>query len=270
MRERTREQLISDVQRAAAEVTTFEELGRDVVPCVRRLFDASSDHLYRSEPACPMVTVSGDALAALAPAYIREHLPIDPLQRAIGRDNPWIFALSRSPEWRPYLRSSAYDFWVRRGDVQYLLHLRLGDGAHYQPGITGLAVGRSPRQGDFTDDDVVAAAQVLPSLLAATRRCDRGLAAARALAVIEGMLDDGAVHPRLALDLGGRLLWISARSARRLGARRPPRALEEAARSFASPQPRLTVALRDADGGALRAELHLARDACGGAFVVVE
>lgn len=274
-----REAAVHEVQMAAAEVVSFEELGREVLPAFRRMLNSSGQHLYRSEPECPLVGLAGDDLAESGPTYMAEYMSDDPLQVAARRENPWILCLSRTPEWHTYVKLPVHDFLVRRG-FKFLLHIRFAEGRHCEPGMTGLLLARSPSQEDFSDDDTLAVARVLPALQAATRRCRRTFAACQAKGALEALLDEDG---RLAVDLRGRLLWMSPRAARWLGdevgtSRELPPALAEAAARLgaavggaAQPvPPRLTVALRGADGAPLHAHLRIGRSGAGEPFVIVE
>jgi DNA-binding CsgD family transcriptional regulator len=274
-----RELAVNEVQLAAAEVVSFEEFGQHVLPAMARMLQSSGRHLYRSDHDCPLVGLAGDGFGAMAPEYVTRYLREDPLQVAAYRENSWILRLARTPEWTAYVKRPVHDFFSREG-FEFLLHIRLAEGEHFEPGMMGLVVTRSPRQQDFSDDDTMAVARVLPALRAAARRCSRTLAACRAKGALEALLDEDG---KLALDLRGRLLWMSPRAARWLGdevgmSRGLPAALEEAAARLGammggeapSSPPRLAVALCGAEGVALRAHLRIGRSGGGEPFVLVE
>jgi DNA-binding CsgD family transcriptional regulator len=272
------EELLGAVVRAAAEVVTFEELGREVMPLLRRAISASSTHLYRSEPEHPMLTLAGDALAELMPDYLQSHFEHDPLQHSCTRHNPWIWVASRYPEWQQYVNGPIHDFCARWG-VKYILHMRLFDGAHLRPGMVGIAVARSPRQPDFTDDEVLKLAQLMPSLQAAARRCERTRRASQVSGALQGLLEDGRLQPRMALDLGARLLWASPRAERLLGRRRTvPEELETAVRRLAAFAGRaapatlapFTAELRAPEGTVVKAHLSICHGPTGEPFIAVD
>lgn len=278
----TREKLLAAVHRTTAEVVSFEDFGEQLLPAVRRLFNSSGLHLYRSDAECPMVTLGGDAMTELSPPYLKQYVHEDPMQAAARRSLPWIFPFSRSPEWKAYVRRPVHDFFTRNG-VKYLLHVRLADGVHYQPGMVALVLAKSLRQGDFTDDDTVTVAQLLPSLLAASRRCTQALGSLRTRRVLEALLEETQSHPMLVLDLSGRLLWMSERAASWLGGKKSggsgvPEVLTAAAHKQAalvrgagsSVPPPFEVTLRDGAGEPLLARLRLVRNAGDTPFVVID
>src|SRR5262245_18475885 len=80
-----RELAVSEVQLAAAEVTSFEELGREVLPVVQRMLGSTGQHLYHSEPDCPLVAMAGNELLEVVPEYVARYYREDPLQVAARR-----------------------------------------------------------------------------------------------------------------------------------------------------------------------------------------
>jgi DNA-binding CsgD family transcriptional regulator len=274
-----RELAEAEVQLAAAEVVSFEDLGRDILPAIRRMLGCSGQHLYHSERERPLVALAGDDLRELCPTYVAEYMREDPLQIAAHRENSWIMGFTRTAEWGIYTKRPVHDFLAREG-FKFLLHIRLLEGRHLEPGMVGLLLARSSSQQDFSDDDALAMARVLPALQAAARRCSRTLAARQPRGVLEALLDE---EGRLALDVHGRLLWMSPRAAQWLGdqvgtSRGLPAALEQAAVRLGAAVsgtaqavlPRLTVALCGADGAPLHGHLRIGRSRSGEPFVIVE
>jgi DNA-binding CsgD family transcriptional regulator len=99
----------------------------------------------------------------------------------------------------------------------------------------------------------------------------------RARSILDGAAE-AMERPLVALDMGGRVIWVSPHGERLFRTRQARRALEsalgEAARRVASPSldhpPPARVTLRAGDAPPLHAELRLCRPASGPPFVLAE
>jgi DNA-binding CsgD family transcriptional regulator len=265
--------MLLDVACAASEADALSDLGSVALPLLARAFGATQTMLYGlgSEGRAE---AHGGTFVEVFKTYAHEFMPRDPQQEALIRYNPPIARASRYVAMDPFRRSDVY----RRGylgfGVAHIVQCRLTGESYLAPGMVALALFRPPDQRDFTEEDELTIARLMPAFRAAARRGRRTAHTERARPVVESIVDATDPRPRLAVDTQGAILWISprasslfgggipeplARAARRLalsrGARGKPNALE--------------VHVDTESGEPVWAELHAARTASGTPFISV-
>lgn len=282
--EHEREKLISQVVRRTAETLTLEEVGRNVLPRLERLMGAGTSLLYHTRKERPLAPVAG-AIAEGLDEYAERFVTVDPLQRVMKRKNPSLLIGTRCREWKDFRAHRALAEFSDRQGISWFFHLRLSDTGHMAPGFVGIVCGRSARREDFGREEIRAAAAVLPALRSAVRRAGRVSQALAAAGVVESLLEQVQGRALLALDLRGKLLWMSSPAegilASHLGGRRAlPEPLIAGARRLgslaaenapptANPMP-FSVAIDRAEGPPIEAELFLARRPSGEYFVAAD
>ncbi len=278
-----RARLISRILSSAAEAISLEEIGRDTLPLFERLIGSSRMLMYRSLEGNAFVPVAGaqDCL----PEYVAQFAAQDPLQNFLRSKNPVLLSATRCRAWREFRENRSLVQFYNRWDLSRLLHLRLTDAGHMQPGHAAIVCGRSARQPDFEEVDLRAAQAVLPALSAALRRSARVSSRLDSAAAVEALFERGPTRAVLAFDLRGKLLWISSRAEKLLSphlgaARKIPESLLLAVKQVAAlagkgPQPagthppyRLTLA--QTSGNVLEGELYLEQSASGAPFVAAD
>lgn len=277
-----RARLVSRILASAAEAISLEEIGRDILPLFERLIGSSRMLMYRSLEDNAFVPVAG--ARECLPEYVAQFAAQDPLQNFLRRKNPALLSATRCPAWREFRENRSLVQFYNRWDLSRLLHLRLTDTGHMQPGHAAIVCGRSARQPDFEDTDLRAAQAVLPALSAALRRAARVSSRLASAAAVEALFERGPARAVLAFDLRGRLLWISSRAEKllpRLGAahkmpeglltevRRVAALAGESEASADTPPPHRLV-LTAPSGQVLEGELYLERSSAGAPFVVAD
>jgi DNA-binding CsgD family transcriptional regulator len=279
----SREEIISHIIGAAAEAITLEELGSNVLPLFERLIGSGKMLLYSSQETQPFVSIAG--ASDCLPEYVAEFAQQDPVQHFLQRENPTLFTATRWRGWQEFRSHLAYRDFYDRWDLSYLFHMRLNENGHMNPGYAAIVCGKGIKTPDFTNEDLRSAAEVLPALNAAVRRSGRLAAKFNSAAAIEALFERGQARAVLALDLHGKLLWMSAQAEKILapfigGQRTLPDSLGSAVRHLGAisrgrpPTLRNTaifsVSLPSRTGAPIEAEAYLARTASGEPFVVVD
>lgn len=278
-----REKLIGRVVGAAAEALTLEEIGRDALPAFEQLVGTGKALLYCSKENQPLIPIAG--ASECLPEYGAEFAPDDPLQHSLSRESPPIFAATRCREWENFRKREGLVEFYDRWDITWLMHLRLSEASHMQPGYVAVVCGRATKQEDFSTADLDAAAAVLPALSAAVRRAGRMAIRLNSAAAVEALFEREKSRAVLALDLDGRPLWMSSRAESLLQGylgtrRRLPDPLLDMVRRFArlargtdserEPLPPFQITLTGEAGESLEGEAYLARTASGDPFVTVD
>lgn len=270
---------------AAAEAVHLSELGDGALGALQRAVSASGTLLYRYDGEGRLEALAGN-LAGQLSTYASELRDADPLQRAPHAMAPGAKVVHVTHEVDPgeYHASPAYHEFYRPHELEHIVCTWLTDRTLYgSPGMVGLLLARSPRASDFSGEDVRLLEQALPALTAATRRITRTESEARTRGALDALLAASVARPLLALDVTGRLLWMSAPAeallTSTLGRRGAlPEALTVAARRLgalatgrdvATPPP-FTVRVPVPGGRVLQAELSLARGSGGEPLVRVE
>lgn len=278
-----REAMVAHVVAAASEVLSLDELGQEVLPSFERMIGAGKMLLYSSRSDQPFVSVAGSS--ECLPEYVAEFAAGDPVQHFLLRENPTFFTATRWREWKEFRCSNAYQNFYGRWDLSWLFHVRINETGHMEPGYAAIVCGRAAKQTDFEEEDLRAAAAVLPALRSAVRRAGRVAAKLSSAAAIEALFERGQSRAVLALDLRGQVLWMSAPAERILapylgGRRELPDSLKSAAQRLAA------ISRRQAEGWKepnsfnisfagehevpLEAELYLAKTGSGESFIAVD
>lgn len=271
-----RARLISDILASAAEAISLEDIGRHTLPLFERLVGSSRMLMYRSLKDDAFVPIAG--AQECLPEYVSQFAAQDPLQNFLHCKNPVLLSATRCRAWREFRENRPLVQFYNRWELSRLLHLRLTDTGHMQPGHAAIVCGRSARQPDFEEADLRAAQTVLPALRAALRRSTRVSSRLDSAAAVEALFERGSTRALLAFDLQGKLLWISSRAEKLLAphlgaARKMPESLLLAVKQVAAlaekgPQPAGTQppyrwTLAQTSGQLLEGELYLERSAAG-------
>jgi DNA-binding CsgD family transcriptional regulator len=273
-----KERLVADILRNSFEAISLEDLGSQILPLLERISDTSASLLARYNEQGQMVPMSGTVRGT--PGYIEEYYSQDPMQDAVRRINPRIFHSTHCPEWKEYVGCPAYEYSAGNGVEKYVV-LRLSDTAHEAPGMVGVLLARTKQQPDFTEDDKLILARVLPALEALTHRSERIQDKLGAHSALETMLDR-CLLPTAAFDLRGLLLWASEDAISLLGLqqgkrRSVPDLLVQAVRRLGAIVAQKRVAAFPIDSlfipgenFPVRVDLRLARTRAGTPFVIAE
>jgi DNA-binding CsgD family transcriptional regulator len=275
-------QLIDDILRASFEAVSVGDLGQYVLPLIDRLFDTSTSLVFRYDETGKLTPASGKLCEANR-LYVAHFYSEDPLQRALHRKPPRVLRMSDVPEWEEYyFRHPAHQECCTRYEMDYFVHLSASENTSPEPGMIGIVLARTHRQPDFKDRELKAMSIFLPALGALARRSERFDKQLRLQSFLDSMLESNP-RPKIALDLGGALLWASERAAAlaNLNPSAPnpvPDILVEGARRLGalvgkgpvSLFPFSSVAIPRKDRSFIRAELRLARNRRGDHFVVAE
>ncbi|HKY63312.1 MAG TPA: LuxR C-terminal-related transcriptional regulator [bacterium] len=274
--------LIDNILRASFEAVSVEDLGKDVLPLLDRLFDTSTSLVFRYDETGKLTPISGKLCEANR-IYVAHFYSDDPLQRALHRKPPRVLRMSDVPEWKEYyFRHPAHRECTTRYEMDYFVHLSASENTSPEPGMIGIVLARNHRQPDFKNRELKTMATFLPALGALVRRSERLDKQLRLQSFLDSMLESNP-RPKIALDLRGALLWASERAAAlvHLNPNAPdpvPGLLAEGARRLGalvgerpvSLFPFSSVAIPRKDRSLIRAELRLTRSRRGDYFVVAE
>jgi DNA-binding CsgD family transcriptional regulator len=215
-----KERLVADILRSSFEAISLNDLGSQILPPLERILDASASLLARYNEQGQMVPIGGTIRGT--PGYIEEYYSQDPMQEAVRRTNPRIFHSTHCPEWKEYVGCPAYEYSAGN-DVEKYIVLRLSETRrHEEPGMVGVLLARAKKQPDFTEDDKLILARMLPALSALACRSERIQGQVGTHLMMEAMLDRHLL-PTAAFDLRGLLLWASEDAISLLGLRQGKR-----------------------------------------------
>jgi DNA-binding CsgD family transcriptional regulator len=254
----------------ATEATSHDELVEASAQLMRTL-DVPSWLLYGIDSA-GVRGFGGQNVDELFCSYRRDGFDNQAPHWKVKRErNPDIMISSRFIEPRQLKGGAAYNDLFRHFDVEHQLSWRVSAVPHFEPGMLGMMLFRGRSQRDFGGEDTRQLRWLAAAFAAAARRLDKIARVQDASAVVESMLVDIDPRPRLALDVKGRLLWLSPRAEELIRAQRRhwrvPAPLVVAAKRLARGEDAFTVELT---APAVRAELSLSRTVAGTRFVVVE
>jgi len=273
-----RRELVGEVLRSSLEALSLEDMGSHVLPLIERLFDTSASILYHCNGDASPTPISGN-LIDVCEEYGRRGNAADPLYPEESSQNLPVSILSRLPAWKTYLESEAFHEFMHPRDADYLLHIRLTDTEYHAPGMVGLVLARSYRQGDFCKEEEKILKQIFEPLCALAKRNRR---LEERMGLTHAILNERR-REEIALTLNGNFLWSSQGAQDRLGLRRGgrdniPSALVTAARRLGdltrnpSTSTKTSSHITISHNGDLpiRANLRLARTISGEPFVLVE
>ncbi|HEX5035542.1 MAG TPA: LuxR C-terminal-related transcriptional regulator [bacterium] len=277
-----KERLVGDILGASFESVTLDDLSREVLPFIERVFDTSASVLYRCGEHGEMLPLGGSH-RRLAFEYREEYVLQDPMQGALRRLNPKIQIGSRLQEWKEYVKLPVYTEFAKRCQIETYIHVRIADVGYQQPGMIGLLLARSLKQPHFDDGDELILRRILPALDALARRSKRHEKEVYEKTVMEAMLQLSA-RPLIALDLKGQILWVSEEAEKWIdlrnngrwmtpasladGARRLGEIVAKRPHSLAKPAP--YVLIHREGKTPLQVELRILRTRSGEPFILAE
>jgi DNA-binding CsgD family transcriptional regulator len=198
------------------EVTTYEELGQQVIARLAVLFGCRGWSIMRSRAQGELDIVGTNIGAALAD-YRGTWFQHDPIHLAIRRISDPVVAFSRTSDWSAISRHTIYAEFAPSHDVQHFLAMHIGDSRYLTAGASSLHLYRAPDTRDFAGEELFALAQLLPAVRVAARRCARAADAHARVPLLELLLEESAPGARLILDRQGRPVWASSEARRLLG-----------------------------------------------------
>ena len=277
---------VGETVRAAAEAITVEELALEAVERLKGLVGASQILLYRYDDDGMVQGLAG-SLTHAVPSYAKELFDEDPIQKFLFAMTPTdpIISAEQSVDRKVFHGSAAYTDFYKPLDMDHLLGSWMTPHPYGAPGMTGILMTRSRRQGAFSEHAWGLLGAVLPAFQATARRSARMKAEQatrrREHEAIEVVLGGMTAAALLVLDGQGRIVWLSRAAERLLGAhlgeqRTLPDTLVAAARRLSmvargegvAAAPASAIAVRLDDGTVVRAELGLRRTASGEPLVV--
>ena len=195
--------------REVATLGSVADVTRDVLPSLTRATRASLVFLYEAGPRA--IRVHGESGAAdLVDTYFRDYVATCPLHQIKLHADGAVVATTRLATETSYGRSAVYNDFFRQHDFEHHLAVRLlpmGNGR----GEIGLMFNRGRKQREFTDAEIRAVTNLLPSLTAAVRvACDLDAARHRAteLEALVAAMSDGVA--KIVLDPDGRVVFTHA------------------------------------------------------------
>lgn len=198
---------VDALRHALAEVLTLDDLARASFPALEAATGASRTLLYAYDHAGAPRLVAGSLLTD-APAYTPALFAADPLHPYMRGVASGHLLLRPDPDVHGRVhRSPAYADFYRPVDADHYLGIWPTGRPYGSPGMFGVFLARSRRQGPFDDATLGALSGVEPELRAMSRRVARvaGLERDRALFAALGHAAGGV----LVWDLGGALLHAS-------------------------------------------------------------
>ena len=267
----------------AAEALTFAEIDELALPPLAGAVGARETLFWNRDPAGE-ARVRGGTLGWYLPTFIGSFEEHDPIAAAHRRFAGPTIRSARVVDYERFRHTELYASCYEPVDVAHIMTCRIAGDSYREAGMALVAVFRSPDEPTFGPAEERALLAVLPALGMAARRAARLEPLLRAQPAVEAMLETVNPRPCLLLDADGRLLWMSPRAERLLGAGpagRPavPDALVQAARRLAQPDagtpgghraPPCALTIPGRDGQPLRTELYAGRSPAIGRFLVVE
>ncbi len=275
----SQEKLVGEIHRAALEAISLHEGFNVILPLLEQLFGSSGTNLYRCGVA-PSFESLGGSLGRWED-YVSEYHHEDVMQTVLQRENPWVFQPMRFPEWEEYRKSPTHAFSTKLQIAKYL-HVRLTDTEHQAPGMVGILIARSKGLSDFTVDDELLMARLVPSLRIFVQRSRQIEWRMQVSSALETLINEDW-PPKLVLDANGSLIWASTHAVSQLGmdegcGRKIPEAMVRNARRFGGlkkptsgsslPFPNLNILCKGKTP--VRVEMRPIQDAFGGRFILCE
>ena len=198
---------------AAAAATSLSDLGA-ALPHLRAAIGASNVLLYHYPDPGRLAPVAGD-LMPVVEDYTEDLYRQDACHQAARQfqAGPRILRDHQLIERRQHIAGAPYNEFYRHHDIDHFACTWLTRVPYADSGMVGLLIGRSPRQGDFDDDEIARLRLALPAFVGAT---ERGLRIALDRELFEAVLDAASIRACFALDERGRVPWASARAERLL------------------------------------------------------
>lgn len=188
---------VDALRNALAEVLTLDDLARASLAALEAATGASRALLYAYDHAGAPRLVAGTLLTD-APAYTPTLFAADPLHPYMRGVAPRRLLLRPDPDVHARVhRSPTYADFYRTVDADHYLGIWPTGRAYGSPGMFGVFLARSRRQGPFDDATLGALTALEPDLRAMSRRVARVAALER----------DRALFAALGQSAGGVLVW---------------------------------------------------------------
>lgn len=257
---------------AASSAIKLDHLNKEALPRLQGVLDAPGSIFFRfGENGLGPI---GGTLQNDMPHYVVEFRNRDPIWNLIVEADPRmdIFCPVQAMGIDRFRQCEIYHEFYKHYDVEELCLIRFTQAAFGTPGTTGIMLFRSPQQLPFGPKEISVIKTVMPAFSAAVQRADRFQTLEREKLGLEALIRRTATQPCLALDLEGKLLWISPMARGLLGpnfdpAHHIPENLIHEAKKLGSlltgrhslSLPKVTIGLQLLDGRELGADLFLWR-----------